>query len=112
MTYAELRDHVREIQGLGFDARRPRVDLAFKLSFPWVSLVMTLLGLPFAFAMGKRGALVGIAVSLSIAVVYWIMLGVFRSLGYVGVLSAPLAAWGPNVFFGLLGGWLFLRVRT
>jgi LPS export ABC transporter permease LptG/LPS export ABC transporter permease LptF len=112
MTYAELRDHVREIQGLGFDARRPRVDLAFKLSFPWVSLVMTLLGLPFAFAMGKRGALVGIAVSLGIAVVYWIMLGVFRSLGYVGVLSAPLAAWGPNVFFGLLGGWLFLRVRT
>lgn len=112
MTYGELRDHVREIHGLGFDARRPQVDLAFKLSFPWVSLVMTLLGLPFAFAMGKRGALVGIAVSLSIAVVYWIMLGVFRSLGYVGVLSAPLAAWGPNVFFGLLGGWLFLRVRT
>ncbi len=112
MTYGELRDHVRDIRGLGFDARRPQVDLAFKLAFPWVALVMTLLGLPFAFAMGKRGALVGIAVSLGISIVYWIMLGVFRSLGYVGVLSAPLAAWGPNVLFGLLGGWLFLRVRT
>jgi LPS export ABC transporter permease LptG/LPS export ABC transporter permease LptF len=112
MTYGELREHVREIKGLGFDARRLQVDLAVKLAFPWVALVMTLLGLPFAFAMGKRGALVGIAASLGIAVVYWVMLGVFRSLGYVGILNAPLAAWGPNIVFGLLGGWLFLRVRT
>jgi LPS export ABC transporter permease LptG/LPS export ABC transporter permease LptF len=112
MTYGELRRHVREIRGLGFDARRPQVDLAVKLAFPWVALVMTLLSLPFAFAMGKRGALVGIAASLGIAVVYWVTLGVFRSLGYVGILSALLAAWGPNVLFGLLGGWLFLRVRT
>ncbi|MDD8027810.1 MAG: LptF/LptG family permease [Acidobacteriota bacterium] len=112
MTYGELRRHVREIRGLGFDARRPQVDLAVKLAFPWVALIMTLLGLPFAFAMGKRGALVGIAASLGIAVVYWVALGIFKNLGYVGILSASLAAWGPNVLFGLLGGWLFLRVRT
>jgi len=112
LTYRERRDHVRDIRGLGFDARRPQVDLACKLAFPWLALVMTLLGLPFAFAMGKRGTLVGIAVSLGIAIIYWIMLSVFRSLGYVGVLNPLLAAWGPNVIFGLLGGWLFLRVRT
>jgi LPS export ABC transporter permease LptG len=112
MTYGELRRHVSEIRGLGFDARRPQVDLAVKAAFPWTALVMTLLGLPFAFAMGKRGALVGIAASLGIAVVYWVMLGVFRSLGYVGYLNAFLAAWGPNLLFGFLGGWLFLRVRT
>lgn len=112
MTYGELKRHVREIRGLGFDARRPLVDLAVKAAFPWTALVMTLLGLPFAFAMGKRGALVGIAASVGIAAFYWVLLGVFRSLGYVGYLNALLAAWGPNLLFGFLGGWLFLKVRT
>jgi LPS export ABC transporter permease LptG len=112
MTYGELRRHIREIDDLGFDTRRMKVDLSVKLSFPWVALVMTFLGLPFAFSMGKRGALVGIGAGLGIVIVYWVTLGIFKSLGYVGLLSVFLAAWGPNLLFGLLGGYFFLRVRT
>jgi lipopolysaccharide export LptBFGC system permease protein LptF len=62
--------------------------------------------------MGKRGALVGIGAGLGIVIVYWVTLGIFKSLGYVGLLSVFLAAWGPNLLFGLLGGYFFLRVRT
>ena len=112
MTYGELRDHIRSVETLGFDTVRFRVDLTAKISFPFVALIMTLIGIPFAFAMGKRGALVGIGIGLAFAIVYWVTIGVFLNLGYVGFLSPFLAAWGPNLIFGLLGLYLLFRLRT
>ena len=88
------------------------MDLSSKLSFPLVSFVMTLLAIPFAFSMGKRGALVGLALSIGIGMIYWGALGVFRSLGYVNFLSPFLASWGPNLIFGPLGLYLLFRQRT
>jgi LPS export ABC transporter permease LptG/LPS export ABC transporter permease LptF len=112
MTYGELRQYVREIKEFGFETVGFRVDLSSKISFPFVALIMTLLGIPFAFSMGKRGALVGIGVSLAIAMVYWVAIGVFRSLGHVGFLNVFFAAWGPNLVFGLIGLYLLFRLRT
>lgn len=112
MTYGELDLYAKEAQSMGFEATRLRVDLGYKLSFPLVALVMTFLAVPFAFAMGRSGTLVGIGLSIGIAMVYWGAIGVFRGLGYVGYLSPFLAAWGPNLLFGLGGIYLFSRVRT
>jgi len=112
VTYGELRQYIREIKELGFETVGFRVDLSSKISFPFVALIMTLLGIPFAFSMGKRGALVGIGVSLGIAIVYWVAIGVFRNLGTVGFLNVFFAAWGPNLVFGLIGLYLLFRLRT
>jgi len=112
MTYGELRKYVREIQDLGFETVGFRVDLGTKISFPFVALIMTLLGIPFAFSMGKRGALVGIGISLAISMAYWVAIGVFKSLGYVSFLNVFFAAWGPNLIFGLIGLYLLFRLRT
>lgn len=112
MTYGELRTHLRNVGALGFDTLRFRVDLMAKVSFPFVALIMTLIGIPFAFAMGKRGALVGIGIGLAFSIVYWVTIGVFLSLGYIGFLSPFLAAWGPNLIFGLVGLYLLFRLRT
>jgi len=112
MNARELRAYVREIADLDFEVVRFKVDLAAKLAFPFVAVVMTLLGLPFAFTMGKRGTLVGIGTSIVIAMVFWGAIGVFKSLGYVNILPAFLAAWGPNLLFGLAGLYLLFRLRT
>ncbi|MCX6563999.1 MAG: LptF/LptG family permease [Candidatus Aminicenantes bacterium] len=112
MTYGELRDYIRRVGSMGFDTVRFRVDLKAKVSFPFVALIMTLIGIPFAFAMGKRGALVGLGTGLAISILYWVTIGVFLNLGYVGFLSPFLAAWGPNLIFGLTGLYLLFRLRT
>ena len=88
MTFAELRAYTAEVADMGFDTTRFQVDLHGKISFPFVCLIMTLLGIPFAFSMGKKGALVGIGLSIVIAMVYWGAIGVFRSLGYVAFPGA------------------------
>jgi LPS export ABC transporter permease LptG len=112
MRVRELKAYIAEVKALGYDTTRLRVDLASKASFPIAALIMTLVGVPFAFSMGKRGALVGVGVGLAIAIVYWVAIGVFRSLGYAGMLTVFLAAWGPNLIFSLLGLYLFFRLRT
>ncbi len=112
MSYQELKKYTAEVEGMGFETKRFRVDLQSKLSFPFVGLIMALLAVPFAFSMGKRGALVGLGLSIGIAMIYWGALGVFRSLGYVGFLSAFLASWGPTLIFGTAGLYLLFRLRT
>jgi len=112
MSFGELKRYTAEVEGMGFETTRFKVDLSSKVSFPFVSVVMTLLAIPFAFSMGKRGALVGLGISTAIAMVYWGALGVFRGLGYVGFLSPFLASWGPNLIFGPFGLYLLFRQRT
>jgi lipopolysaccharide export system permease protein len=112
MSFGELKKYTAEVDAMGFETTRFKVDLSSKLSFPLVSLVMTLLAIPFAFSMGKRGALVGLGLSTGIGIIYWVALAVFRSFGYIGSLSPFLASWGPNLIFGPLGLYLLFRQRT
>lgn len=112
MNYGELREYIAGIEERGFETVRFKVDLDFKISFPLTSLVMVLLGIPFAFSMGKKGALVGIGLSIAIAMVYWGGIGIFRSLGYVNYLNSFLAAWAPNLIFGLAGLYMLFTLRT
>jgi len=112
MTLGELRTYIREVKDLGFDTGRLEVDWQAKLALSLVAVIMTLIGIPFAFAMGRRGTLVGIAVGVVIAMLYWGAIGFFRGLGYAGTLSPFLAAWGPNLLFGAGGIYGLLKLRT
>ena len=112
MSYGRLKSYIKEIEERGFETTKFKVDLNYKISFPLASLIMTLIGIPFAFSMGKRGALVGIGLSIVIAMIYWGTIGIFKSLGYLNYLNAYLAAWAPNLIFGLIGLYLIFTLRT
>jgi len=112
LNYGELSKLIKSIEEKGFETVEHKVDLNYKISFPLAGLVMTLLGIPFAFSMGKRGTLVGVGLSLLFAMVYWGAMGIFKSLGYIHFLSPFLAAWAPNLFFGLIGLYLLFNLRT
>ncbi len=112
LNFGELSAYIDDIEEKGFETVEYKVDLNYKVSFPLAGLVMTLLGIPFAFSMGKRGALVGVGLSLLFAMIYWGAMGIFKSLGYIHFLSPFLAAWGPNLFFGLIGLYLLFNLKT
>jgi lipopolysaccharide export LptBFGC system permease protein LptF len=89
-----------------------KTELHKKISFPVVNFIMAVLGIPFAFSMGRKGALYGIAVGVLIGILYWGIFGVFGVLGENGLLSPILAAWGPNIIFAAGGTLLLSTVRT
>lgn len=112
MDYHELRNYIEDLQQSGFETVRLKVQLQKKLAYPLITLVMAVLAIPFA-AQGRRGgALTGVAIALGIAVVYWVMAGIFEAMGNANQLPALLAAWAPDFIFGLAGGYLLLRVST
>jgi LPS export ABC transporter permease LptF/LPS export ABC transporter permease LptG len=112
MTYAELKQYVAQLQASGYHAVPYMVQLQRKVAFPFVTLIMTLLAVPFAAALGRSGALYGIGVGLVLALVYWTALSVFGALGAGGWMSPLLAAWAPNILFGSAAAYLLLTVRT
>jgi lipopolysaccharide export LptBFGC system permease protein LptF len=73
---------------------------------------MTLIGVPFAFVVARRGALYGIALSIILAIVYWAFLQIFEALGNNALLPPLLAAWAANLLFGAAGLYLMLTLET
>jgi LPS export ABC transporter permease LptG len=112
LTLAELRHKIADLQQAGFDVLDLRIALQAKIAFPLACLVMVIVALPFAFSVGKRGALYGVAIGIAIGLVYWGMLSLFEQMGRYEMLPPMLAAWGPNMLFGAGGLYLFLKSRT
>jgi lipopolysaccharide export LptBFGC system permease protein LptF len=112
MSYDELRRYINDLKQSGFDVVRLRVQLQKKFAFPLMTFVMAVLAVPFALRGGKRGALAGVAMAVGIAVLYWVGMGFFEAMGNANQLPAALAAWSPDLLFGLAGGYLLLKVPT
>ena len=112
MTYRQLKRYIADLAASGVNVVPQTVALYRKISFPFVTLIMTLIAVPFAVTTGKRGALYGIGVGIVLAVVYWITSSAFSAVGTAGMMPAMLAAWAPNLIFGAGAAYLLLTVRT
>ena len=112
MTYGQLQRYISFLKASGVNVVPQTVALYKKVSFPLVSLIMTLIAVPFAVMTGRRGALYGISVGIVLSVVYWISTNVFSAVGSAGMLPPMLAAWAPNLLFGAGAAYLLLTART
>lgn len=112
MSYAELSRYIADLKQSGFDTKRLSVQLNRKLAYPLITLVMAMLAIPFALSMGKRGSLAGVATAIGLAIAYWVIDGLFQAMGNVATLPAILAAWTPDILFGIAGTYLLLRTPT
>jgi len=112
MSYTQLRQYTDRLRASGLDVVRQQVALWRKVSFPFVTIIMTLLAVPCAVTIGRSGAMAGIGVAIAIAIVYWTTISVFAAMGAGGVMAPLLAAWAPNLLFGAGALYLLLTVRT
>jgi LPS export ABC transporter permease LptG/LPS export ABC transporter permease LptF len=112
MSYSQLRRYIGQLRDSGFDIIAQQVALERKISFPFVTLIMTLIAVPFAVTTGRRGAMYGVGVGIVLAISYWVAFSVFAALGTGGLMTPVLAAWAPNLLFGAGAAYLLLTVRT
>ncbi len=112
MSYAELRTYVQKIKASGYDATRYLVDLHSKLSYPFLNLIMFLIGIPFALKTGRSGGgTLSIGVSVMIGFSYGIVFYLFITFGKSGILPPLIASWFPTFLFGLAGIFALMSVR-
>jgi LPS export ABC transporter permease LptG len=112
MNYRDLETYVADLRRSGLDVSGLTVALYRKLSFPMVSFIMALIGIPFSFKTGRKGAFYGIGFCLAVGMLYWLTFALFEKLGGINQLPPFVAAWFPNFIFGASGFWLMLRVKT
>jgi lipopolysaccharide export system permease protein len=113
MNFAELNQYVQKVEDEGYDTRRYRVDMMCKISFPFVCLIMALVGIPLAlYQEGKDALPLAVILGVGVALIYWISFSYVRSLfGYGGVLHPFLAAWLTNGIFTIVALIFLTRVR-
>ncbi len=111
MSFLQLKQYVERVRAEGYDATPYEVDLHAKISFPFICVIMTMIGAGLA-ARGRirDGLAISIVYGLGIAFCYAISFFlVFMRLGYAGILPPVMAAWGVNVLFLCIGGYLLIN---
>ena len=71
-----------------------------KLATPFVTVIMCLLGMPFAISVRRKSKILNIIASLVIAFTFWWLLSMVTSMGQNGYINPYLAGWGPVLLFG------------
>jgi LPS export ABC transporter permease LptF/LPS export ABC transporter permease LptG len=112
MTLGELRTYIAQLRASGANVVGFLVELQRRVAFPLVTVVMTLIAVPFAISTGRRGAMYGIGIGIVLAIIYFIVMSVFVALGQGGILTPVLAAWAPNMMFSAVAAYMILTVRT
>jgi lipopolysaccharide export LptBFGC system permease protein LptF len=112
MSFSELSRYIKDLSQSGFNTRQLQVQLNRKLAYPAITLVMAILGVPFALATGKRGGVAGFALAIFLAVIYLGTSSLFEAMGSVNQLPPSLAAWSADILFALAGAWFLLRTPT
>ncbi len=112
MNWRQLGQYIESLRKAGFDTARLAVQWQKKFAFPLIAAIIVLLGAPFAFLVGTRGAIGGLALAVGIGIVYWAIAALFEAMGSIGQLPPLLAAWSPDAIFGFLAVYFFLRIPT
>jgi LPS export ABC transporter permease LptG len=112
MTVPELRAHIAELSDSGVNVVPLAVELQRKLAFPFVTVVMSMLAIPFGVTTGRRGALYGIGIGIVLALAYWVVLHIFLAIGGAGLLPPFLAGWSANIIVAGAAAYLLLNTKT
>jgi lipopolysaccharide export LptBFGC system permease protein LptF len=112
MTFTELRRHIADLRTSGLNIAESKVALQERVAFPLVTVVMTVLGIPFGVTTGRRGALYGVGLAVILGSAYWLLNTFFLAVGQASLLPATLAAWAANILFLAAALYFTLTVRT
>jgi lipopolysaccharide export system permease protein len=110
MNYREFNRYLRRLRTLGVPTRKQEVELHMKLAFPLTSLIVMLLGIPFAFR--KSGGKVrAVGLALGAVFFYFGLMEVGRALGQKPWCPPIAGAWLANAVFIAGGLWRFVRMK-
>jgi lipopolysaccharide export system permease protein len=107
-TMAQLGEQIRRNRQMGLDTRTLEVSYHLKAAVPVACVVLALCAPVLSFLLARAGGFVGVLLAIVLVFVFWNTLLLFQILGNHGVLPPLLAAWSPNLLFGV-GGLAILR---
>ena len=102
LSIRDLSKRIRFFKQSGLAYYEAETARQAKLATPFVTLIMCLLGIPFAISMRRKSKILNILASMVIAFTFWWLISMFTSIGENGYINPFLAGWGPVIVFGIV----------
>jgi lipopolysaccharide export system permease protein len=111
MNFRQLGVYIDKLARSGGPVDKYRVDLYFKFSFPFTSLIFAMIGAALSSAKRKPSMATGFGLTLLISFTYYGVLRIGQGLGHSGVIDPLVGAWMGNIVFVVVGGMLLYRAN-
>ncbi|MEO0094539.1 MAG: LptF/LptG family permease [candidate division WOR-3 bacterium] len=111
MNFIELSKFIKKRLRAGEDVAKENVELNYRFSFPFITLILLLVCLPISTVLHRGGIAIGLGISIVLAFVYWGFIQSCRAYGYTGNMNPVLSAWLPNIVFTVAGIISLLSIR-
>jgi lipopolysaccharide export system permease protein len=111
MGYADLRTYVDRLRQSGLRVEKYLVALHLKLAFPFINLIVVVMGAALASRLRNANAAVGFGICVLTAFFYYGLMRAGQALGESGTLPPLLAAWAANVLFGGVAATLLVQAQ-
>lgn len=85
------------------------LELHRRLSLPFLSLILMLLGPPLSLLWGKTGKLSGLTIGFGVFTLFYMLLIYGENMAKAGKVPHYAGAWAPVVVIGLFSLWTFRR---
>ncbi len=108
---ADLKRYIDRMRRAGEDVSDEEVEYHYRFSYSLIGLIVVLLGLPLAARMRRGGVMLGLGFGLLVSFLYWGAIQTSRAYGTSHLVSPALAAWLPNIVFGIIALAMLANVR-
>ena len=109
MTLRELWAKAGEYRAQGVRFHGPVVEIHKKFAIPFATMIFGYLGVCLGVLFRRGEKLVSFAVSIAVAVVYYVFLLAGEPLGKQGTIPPFISMWAANIFFSLLTAFLLWK---
>jgi len=111
MNFLEIYKFVKRKSKAGEDVAKEKVELNYRFSFPLITIILLVICLPLSLVLRKGGVAIGLGISIVLAFIYWGLIQSCRAYGVAGLMTPLLAAWLPNIIFGVVGAVMILGIK-
>jgi lipopolysaccharide export system permease protein len=110
LPFGELRDEIQRLRETGIYPAAALMEAHQRVAAAVACVAFTLIGIPLGIKTSRRETSIGIALSLGLALVWYLVLVLSNTLRNRPYLFPEAILWTPNLIFEMLGVWLLWRV--
>ena len=108
LSISQLKDYIEELKMQGSDSIKFFViELNKRVAFPFSTFILTLIGVSLSTRKVRGGIGIHLAIGIAISFLYILFMQFSSEFANKGNLHPVLAAWIPNVIFGIVGAFLY-----
>ncbi|MCG3149606.1 MAG: hypothetical protein PCFJNLEI_03071 [Verrucomicrobiae bacterium] len=110
LSFAELREEIARLRSIGVYPAAALMEAHQRVAPAVACVAFTLIGIPLGIKTSRRETSIGIALSLGLTAIFYLVLVLAKTLQAKPYLFPEAILWAPNLIFEVLGVWLLWRV--